>query len=293
LTLVKNPSQRILPGIIEEIVSGLAEAGFYLQALAGDQLKLFAGGPPTGARTFPDETVIQTSVAFNRLGARLGAYLDPPVIQLKTTVVDTQGPGRANFAALYFPSMVFMTVLFTVLGLSGDAWEEYRQGALRRMLATPGGLASLLAGKLAASTAVFFLVALAALVCARWLMEIPVANPIAALLWLSLAGPALLLMMIGLQLCAASQRTAHIMAFLVVFPLGMLGGGFFPFEFMPEWMARIGKLTPNGWALIEFRALMDGPVTPVRLAAGFAALAAAGGVLFPLALWRWRRISVT
>ena len=293
LTLVKNPSQRILPGIIEEVVSAMAEAGFYLQALAGDQLQLFAGGPPPGSSSFPDETVIQTSVAFNRLGARLSAYLDPPVIQLKTSVVETQGPARMNFAAVYLPSMVFMTVLFTVLGLSGDAWEEHKQGALRRLLGTPGGLAPMLAGKLLAATAVFLLVAVAAVVCARELMNIPVTNPMAAVLWLTLSGAVLLLLMSLLQLCATSQRTANIVAFLVVFPLGMLGGGFFPFEFMPEWMARIGRLTPNGYALVQLRALLEGPVAPARLAAIFAMLLAAGAALFPLALWRLRRISVT
>ncbi len=293
LTLVKNPSQRILPGMIEEIVSALAEAGFYLQALAGDQLRLFAGGPPPGASTFPDETIVQTSLAFNRLGSRLGAYLDPPVIQLKTTVVAAQGAARSNFSALFFPSMVFMTVLFAVLGMSGDAWEEHKQGALRRMLGTPGGLAPLLAGKMLAGTVVFLLVAVAALASARWLMDIPVESPVAALLWMTLSGPVLLLLLTSLQLCAASQQTAHIVAFLVVFPLGMLGGGFFPFEFMPEWMARIGRLTPNGYALVQLKALMEGPVAPARLAAGFGALAVAGAALFPLALWRLRRISAT
>jgi hypothetical protein len=293
LTLVKNPSQRILPGMIEEIVSGVVEAGFYLQALAGDQLKLFAGGPPAGATTFPDETIIRTSVAFNRLGERLSAYLDPPVIQLKTTVVETQGPARMNFAALYFPSMLFMTVLFAVLGLSGDAWEEHRQGALRRLLGTPGGLGPVLAGKVFAATAVLLLVAVAAMACARWLMNIPVTNPTAAVLWTALSGAVLLLMMVLLQLCASSQRTANILAFLVVFPLGMLGGGFFPFEFMPEWMARIGRLTPNGYALVQLRALLEGPAPLARVATGFVALAAVGAALFPLALWRLRRISVT
>jgi ABC-2 type transport system permease protein len=140
---------------------------------------------------------------------------------------------------------------------------------------------------------VFLLVAVAALASARWLMDIPVESPVAVLLWMTLSGPVLLLLLTSLQLCAASQQTAHIVAFLVVFPLGMLGGGFFPFEFMPEWMARIGRLTPNGYALVQLKALMEGPVAPARLAAGFAALAAAGAVLFPLALWRLRRISAT
>ena len=292
LTLVKNPSQQILPGLIEEVVSAMTEAGFYLQALLGDQLGLFAGGPPQGTSTFPDETIIRTSVAFNRLAGRLSAYLDPLVIQVKTSVVETAGPARANIGATFFPSMVFMTVLFVVLGLSGDGWEEHKQGTLRRVRGTPAGLGSLLAGKVLAAAVVFLAVGAAALACARWLMKIPVVNPVAAVLWMMLSGAVLLMMMSSLQLCATSQRTANIVAFLVVFPLGMVGGGFFPFEFMPEWMARVGRLTPNGWAMVQMKALLQGPVAPARLAVLFAALAAAGAALFPLALWRLRRISL-
>jgi len=50
LQLIRNPTQRILPEIIEEALSMLADAGFYIQVVAGDQLRAAAAGATTDER---------------------------------------------------------------------------------------------------------------------------------------------------------------------------------------------------------------------------------------------------
>jgi ABC-type multidrug transport system permease subunit len=112
---------------------------------------------------------------------------------------------------------------------------------------------------------------------------------VAAVLWIALSGAGLWLLMALLLIHASGYRAANILAFMVVFPLAMLGGSFFPFEAMPDWLAGIGRLTPNGWAVLELRRLLAGPLDPGRLALACAGLAAAGGVMFPLILRRLRR----
>jgi ABC-type multidrug transport system permease subunit len=69
----------------------------------------------------------------------------------------------------------------------------------------------------------------------------------------------------------------------------MLGGSFFPFEFMPRGMAAIGRLTPNGWALLQLQGMLAGSIEPARLALAFAVLALASGLAFWLSLRRLRR----
>jgi ABC-type multidrug transport system permease subunit len=54
----------------------------------------------------------------------------------------------------------------------------------------------------------------------------------------------------------------------------MLGGSFFPFEAMPDWMVAAGTSTPNGWALLRLRAILDGAADMEVLAASAAAAAA-------------------
>jgi ABC-type multidrug transport system permease subunit len=109
-----------------------------------------------------------------------------------------------------------------------------------------------------------------------------------ALVWAVTAGSVFLLGMILIQLFAASQRAGSLVTNTVVFPLLMLGGSFFPFEAMPDGMAAIGRLTPNGWALLEFKWILAGGWDPARVARDMALAALAGAVLFVLCARRLR-----
>jgi ABC-type Na+ efflux pump permease subunit len=289
LRLITNPSQRILPGIIEETVSMLLEAGFYLQALVGDQFRVFAQGPPQGAGRFPDQTVAEMSVGFNRLGAKLRSYLDPPLIKLETTVVEEKSSTQINFIAVYFPAMLFMSILFVSMGLSGDLWKERTRGTLRRVLVAPSRVGSFLAGKLLAVAVVLFLIGLAGVLCGLFIPEMTVHNPALAVLWIVFSGAVLYLLLLLLQLYASSERAAHLLVSLLVLPLAMLGGSFFPFEFMPRGMAAVGRWTPNGWAMLQLQGMLAGSIEPARLALAFAVLALASGVAFWLSLRRLHR----
>ena len=76
---------------------------------------------------------------------------------------------------------------------------------------------------------------------------------------------------------------------LVLFPLLMIGGSFFPFEAMPEGLAAIGRLTPNGMALTELVDLLDGEVEAGSLARVAGTLFAAGALLLLFVARRVRR----
>jgi ABC-type uncharacterized transport system permease subunit len=65
----------------------------------------------------------------------------------------------------------------------------------------------------------------------------------------------------------------------------MLGGAFFPFEVMPKWMAAVGRLTPNGWALERFKDLLFGEIGMAQLALNTLGLTA----VTLLILWLARR----
>lgn len=292
LTLVTNPAQRILPGIIEEAVSIVVEGAFYLQALAGDEIRMLADGPAAGTAAFPDATVAELSVRFNRIGQSLGQWLDPPRIRLDTQVLQPSFGTRVNFAGIFVPGMVLLALLFVALGLSGDLWKERLLGTLRRAQAAPHSTASLLAGKLVAAGLLFFALSLAGLGCASLLTDIQAAGVLPAALWSAAAGGMLYLLLALTQLYASSARAAHILANMVVFPMMLLGGSFFPLEVMPESLARIGRWLPNGWALVQLKAILAGAIEPARLAAAAALLVAVGAAAFLLAARRLRSFAV-
>ncbi len=270
LQLVRNPAQRILPDIIEEALSMLTDAAFYLQIVAGPQLRMSAQGPPT------DAAIARISVQFNHTIVDLRKYLSPPLIQLETKVIEDKTDKPGGFAALMLPGMIYMAVFFIAGGLATDVWRERTFGALRRVATTPASFRAFLAGKLLAAFLVFLLVGAFGLTVAHFLADLQIANFPLAVVWIAMSGTGLYLIMMLLQSLASTERVAGMLSNFVLLPLTMLGGSFFPFDMMPKGFAQAGRLTPNGWSVVELQKILDGAaVTPLAFAAVILFVAAA------------------
>jgi len=124
----------------------------------------------------------------------------------------------------------------------------------------------------------------------RWFAHVPVASVPLATLWLVLSGTAFYLFLVTIAVHASGQRAANVIGNLVVFPLSLIGGSFFPFEMMPDWMASIGRFTPNGWAITQFKAFVAGSAHGKDFLIGTACMAALGSLLFLLTLRRIRKL---
>ncbi len=289
LTLLTNPAQRILPGIIEETLSLLVEAASYTQLLLGEQLRLIAEGPPLGAPVFSDRTISEISTSINRIFRSVGKYLDPPAIRIETRVIESQQPVGVGYAAAMLPGMLFMTVMFLGQGFASEIWKERLHGALRRLVITPGRLDGFIGGKMLAVAAVLVAVGGSALGLGVWVLGVGAAHWFLAMVWIVTSGLAMFLLLTLLQVHASTQRGASLLSSLVVFPLLMVGGSFFPFEMMPAGMARVGRLTPNGWALAGLRSILEGSPEPAALAVAFAVLVGVSAASYWLVLRRLRR----
>ncbi len=282
LQLFTNPSQRILPQIVQQSLSIMVDGAFYVEHVAGDQLRaLDTRNAP------PDALISSVSVSINHLVASLRRYLSPLVMNLETEVVADRTESK-SFAATLLPSMIFMGLLMVASGMALDIWKERLMGTLRRLAVSPVPLGAFLAGRLIFVATVFALVALVGLVASRGLAGLPVENLPAAVMWLTFSGSALFLMMLVVALAASTARAASVLGNLIVFPLAMIGGCFFPFDWMPAWMARIGRLTPNGWAITQFQAILSGQIDARKLAVAVAGLTVVSAVMFFVALRRLR-----
>ena len=284
LELITNPAQRILPKIVEESLSMMIDAGFYVEALFGDQLRNFSPGKATA-----DPLLVAAGVLNDPRIQKLRQSLNPPLIELETSVVQEHPP---SFGSLFLPSMMFMSILFMANALAGDMWTERMRGTLRRLVTTPAALGAFLAGRLLFVGIVLFGVALLGLIGLRWLAGVPVANLPAAVVWLMFAGTALYLLLLLLVLQASTQRTANMLGNLVVFPLALVGGCFFPLEMMPSGMAAIGRMTPNGWAITQFKAILAGSANMTELAMAFGGLLGVSLVAYLLTMRRLRRFAL-
>src|SRR5262249_23469682 len=139
------------------------------------------------------------------------------------------------------------------------------QGTLRRAACTPTSVAVLLGGKLLAGCIVILGALLVVLLAGMLYLKLPLGKLPLALAWTAGSGGVLFLLLMLVQLHASSQRAGSVLTSSLVFPLLFLGGCMFPFEAMPHWMAKIGRWTPNGWALQNLKDILFDRTDAARL----------------------------
>lgn len=283
--LITNPAESILPGMVESVTSILVEAAWRVQQLMGDDLRRFSNDVPPS-----DEDIASSSIRYSHLGTDARKYLDPPVINLKMEKVDPNpGRSRSNLGQTMFPSMTFLTILFLVYGMAMDIWKEKAQATLRHVAVTPGSIAGFLGGKVLTVWLILFIVSIVAFLSGKLLIGVEIHAAVAAVLWIVICGGTLYMLFLLLDISCPSERSATTFSNLLVFPLSMLGGAFFPFELMPRSLADIGSWTPNGRSLIVLTDILAARVTPAGLAVAFGAAFGSTIILFLLIAWRLRR----
>jgi ABC-type Na+ efflux pump permease subunit len=242
LTLKTNPSQSILPEIIRSVAEILLDAGFYVHALFGDEVQriLNMDAAPT------DAEVALTSVEMRQRIDALAPRLFPPAIDLEVAEPPPAEPAP-SLAVLFLPGVILMALLFAANGLAADFWRERMLGTLRRVAFAPGRIAGFVAGKALGAALVMGLVGGLTLVIGfawhgiDW-FKLPV-----SLIWITVSGVALFAWLAALQMMFGNQRIANLVSTMLMFPLLMAGGSFFPLSVMPGWIAAIGRVSPNGF----------------------------------------------
>jgi len=292
LLLVTNPAQRILPRIVEEGLEIVVDGSFYIHRVIGPELQEIVAGPPQGQPAFSNDDIARIGAAFNGLVPRLQKYLFPPVFELEAAVDRQEDRPTVNMASAMLPSILFMSLLFLAGSLSGDVWRERDMGTLRRAACSPSSLAALLAGKVLAASLVVVVGALTVLLVGMLYLNLPLRTLPLATVWAVMSGLLFFLLLTLTQLHASSQRGGTVLSNCVVFPLMFLGGSFVPFEAMPEWMAAVGRKTPNGWALSHLSDILFGRADAASLGLAITVVAVASIVLFFWSERRLRRVFV-
>jgi len=292
LQLVTNPAQRILPNIIQEALEILVEAGFYVQRVVGGPLRELADGPSDQGDFFDSATIARLSVEFNDRARSLDGLLFPPVLVLEEEVPpeieSEEDEPESGMGYFMLPAMLMMALLFIAQGMSEDIWKEKQQGTLRRVLSSPRSTAAFLFGKLLAGATIVAAVTLSGLLFGWIVFDLNVSYLPLALLWCGFTGGTMLSVFVLIQTLASTPRAGSVVSTMVLFPLMMLGGSFFPFEMMPRWMASVGEWTPNGMALVRFKDLLRGEVFPLAMAQTALALGVLATLTFALTVRRLR-----
>ena len=244
LTLKTNPSQTILPGIIQDVTEILLDAGFYAQRLLGPEIKRIQDSDLT---TLPDDVFV-AGVSVD-IQAKINS-VTPKLSPLLLNVVIVEPPPaepRPDMALLFLPGIILMAILFASNSLAADYWAEREKGTLRRLVSAPGVLSGFVAGKALAALAVMAFLATVTLTIGFVYHDVAWSKFLSSLLWVSFGGVGLFAWFAALQMLFPNNRAANLVTTILLFPLMMAGGSFFPLAALPDWIAGIGRLSPNGF----------------------------------------------
>lgn len=289
LTLKTNPSQRILPGIIEDITGVLLDAGFYLQAAFGEEIAQFEDVDSLDQPS--DLFVSGMAVQIQHKMEVLVPKLVPPLLDVVIVEPPPAEP-RPNMALLFLPGMVLMALLIAAQGLSADFWRERESGTLRRLVSTPGLLARFVIGKALAAGVMMALLGGVTLIVGFLYHDLAWNKLLPSVVWIALSGVGLFAWFSVLQMLMPTSKAGNLVTSTLVFPLLMMGGSFFPLDALPDWLATIGRMSPNGfmvdkltleltsasawtfdtkgWAIIAAMAMSGLSICGWRLQSGFA-----------------------
>ncbi len=246
LTLKTNPSQTILPGIIEDVTSVLLDAGFYLQAAFGKEIAEINDATELDSPT--DLFVSAMAVQIQDKMEVLGPQLSEPLLDIEIVQPPPAEP-RPDLALLFLPGIALMALMFSAQSLAGDYWVERDSGTLRRLSAAPALLNEFVFGKAFAAGAVAAFIGALTLAVGFWYHDVSWAKFLPSVVWLTLAGVGLFAWFAALQMMLPTAKSANLLSTIIIFPLLMMGGSFFPLEVLPDWLSSIGRLAPNGFVV--------------------------------------------
>ena len=246
VTLKTNPAQTILPGIIEDVTEILLDVGFYAQRLIGPEIRAIMdasdGGPPS------DTFIAGISVDIQNKVEAIADKLSP--LALEVTIVEPPPSEPApNLALLFLPGIALMAVLFAANSLAADYWVERDKGTLRRLVSAPSALTSFVAGKATAAFLVMLVVTAVVLLAGFAYHGIAWDKYLPSLLWVALGGVGLFAWFAAIQMLFPTNKAANLVTMILLFPLMMMGGSFFPLAALPDWIAGMGRLSPNGFVV--------------------------------------------
>lgn len=307
ITLLRNPSQTILPAIVEEAIAVLGEGGFYVRELFGGPIHTFRALSSSDSVSL---TASEISMSIQAPMERVAPYLFPPVLTVaamaepatRTSKTDASEGGveqnRSNasaapvsdespgFLEIFFPGILTMSMLFLGQALAVDIWAEHKLGTFRRLYVTPKGVGGLVLGKVIAGTLIFWMIFELLLLLGRYAFQIDLQRIHFAALYSAACGFGVLAALHFIMVLARSENGGTILGSLVVMPLVFLGGSFFPFETLSPTMRAIGTATPNGQILVQIKRIVSGgpldaavwitPLIAIGLGLAFTMLAARG-----------------
>jgi ABC-type multidrug transport system permease subunit len=255
LQLVVNPSQSISPRLIREMLESLLDLGEIMHKVFGEELKILSLSQENDELVGISTADFSANIADKVSG--LAELVFPPVLKAEDVTPQPEGV-TVNIALLMFPGILVMAAFFAANGQSSNFWTEKEKGTLNRWVASPNAFSSFWIAQWITAMFLTAMVAAPIMIAGFFYLDISFDKFLVSLLWLTLTGPVLFAVLSLFQVLAPSQKVGSMISTLIMFPLLMVGGSFFPTETMPDFISNIAQYTPNGSVVGPMKAYLTG-----------------------------------
>lgn len=187
------------------------------------------------------------------------------------------GDDGVSYGEYFFPGTVVLILLFTAIFSTISLIEDRREGFLQSVLVAPIPIASLVLGKVLGGTTLAVGQGVLVLLLAP-LAGVPlrIANFVPAVLVMVLIGIALTAFSFCIAWRMDSTQGFHAIMTVVLMPLWLLSGSFFPAEGAPAWLRLLMAANPLSYGMGAFRRVLYAGTPPG--AAGIPALVPSLGI---------------
>lgn len=258
IPIVKNPSERFLPQVVEE--GGRIAAEVLSQGSVVFRPELATLGGVMRSEGFPsDLQVAGIASGVNQKLAILDRWIFPPIIKLQSSTVTPESTpeGEENGILGYFlPGLAMMGILFLAQSATRDILHDRESGLVKHLLTAPVSIGDYIFGKclsvMVVSTLGFFiLIAFGVAAGVNWG---PVATTVAVVIAASLAASGSQVLISSL---VGSERQSDALSTIVIMVWSLIGGAFVPVSQFPAFLRPLAKTTPVFWAVDGLNMAME------------------------------------
>ncbi len=274
LGVVRNPAQRILPEVVEEVVGVAAVAGSQGALLLDAPLRLTRGITDT-LQNWPDNGVVTTlSTLWNGELRRFERWLSPPLVTFEraapdAAAADAESVAGVNVFTYVLPGLAFLTLLFLGTAAHQDLFHEHMVGTFERLRTVPLRPSLLLASKSLAAAALAGIGLILLLACGTLLFGSHWGDPVALVMVVISGAIAAAGTTAALHGMVRTQQQSQAAAPAVLLAISFAGGSMLPLESLPHFARALAPYTPNYWFIDAMRSLMldRGASTPAAVMA--------------------------
>ncbi len=255
LQLTVNPSQSVSPRLIREMLESLLDVGDYLHKVFGGELKIISESLDSNELVGISTADFSADITDKISG--IAELIFPPVVEVEDVTPEPEG-SSVSMALLMFPGILIMAAFFAANGQSSNFWTEKELGTLGRWVASPNTFSAFWVAQWFTAMALTAIVAAPIMLFGFFYLDISFEKYFPSLAWLALTGPILFALLSLIQVLAPSKKAGGMISTLIMFPLLMVGGSFFPTETMPKFIASIAQYTPNGRVVEPLKGYLTG-----------------------------------